>query len=622
METQPVPDKAESPSLHKNFIAPFENIALAFSGGGFRAASYALGVMSYLSKAHFDGDDDALKGNTLLQQVTYLSSASGGTITTALYALYSAQGKTFGEFYTKLFNTLTGDQLLKDALEILSNKKRWANRPLKNRNIINAFAMAYDEYIFEGHTLQSLNYKGSLNGHLQEVCFNTTEFYTGQSFRQDKKMAPDAQTDEYFKFGNEAIFLNCEVAGQLKLADLLAASSCFPAGFEPIIFPDDFTYSQSLGNNGLSEAALQNGLTLVPQTGDKQETAFIANKRIGLMDGGITDNQGLQSMMYADGRRLNLQTDFKPFDFMMVNDVGSHYIKPYVMPDKVDDKGSSLRSLYIIITALLVAAIGITAWGAIINCLAITIAGSMLITIPLIFTIGNMLIKRKLSGIPGSSSSLNLKKNYTEAIIKLLISYFTKTPLIVLKQMLSARTESVLMLNMSIFLKRIRQLLYNTFYGSPQWKNRGKGNHIYDLSFSNDINRKNAKPPLPPQFDPSHDMQVVAQTAFNMGTTLWFDKEASHQQHSEACIIACGQFTTCYNLLEYVGRLKASHSAVPTYEPKYSARIDNLEKQLLSDYEHFKTDPFFMYNQYGVDNHIRDFKPLKVSDIPPLDNWH
>jgi len=615
MEPQPLTEKAESPSLHKDFIEPFGNIALAFSGGGFRAASFALGVLSYLNKIKFSSADDELKGHSLLQQVTYLSSASGGTITTSLYALYDAQGKNFAEFYSKLFHTLTGDQLLKDALEILSNKKRWANRPQKNRNIINAFAMAYDEYIFEGQTLQSLQYKGGSNGHLQEVCFNTTEFYTGQSFRQDKKMAPDEKADEYFKYGNEAIFLNRTIAEQLKLADLLAASSCFPAGFEPIIFPDDFTH------NGLSDTNLQNGLTLEPQTGDQHETAFIAAKRVGFMDGGITDNQGLQSMMYADGRRLNEQTDFKPFDLMVVNDVGSHFIKPYTMPDKVEDKGMSLRSLKVGIIIWLAIAIGITSLGATEHNLAITIIGSMLMTIPLIGVIGIIFIKREVSGIPGSPSPLNLKKNYTGAIIKLLVSYFTKTPLPILKQMLSARTESVLMLNMSIFLKRIRQLLYNTFYGSPQWKNRGKGNHIYDLSFSNDLNRKNETPPLPPEFDSSRDMQIVAQTAFNMGTTLWFDKQADHQQHSEACIIACGQFTTCYNLLVYIEHLKASHSALPTYDSKYEARIESLKQQLLIDYEHFKTDPFFMYNAAGADYHLTGFKPLAVKDIPFPANW-
>ena len=611
METTPQAGNAENSAQHVAFIKPFENIALAFSGGGFRAASFALGVLSYLNDIGFDGTDDPLKGKSLLEQVTYLSSASGGTITTALYTLYNAQGKTFGEFYVKLFNTLTGDQLLQDALEILADNKRWAKRPDKSRNIINAFAMAYDEHIFEGETIKALYYKDG-KGHLQEVCFNTTEFYTGLSFRQDKKMAPDADADPYYKFGNENIFLNRAVAAKYKLGDVLAASSCFPAGFEPIVFPEDFTHE------GLTQDELKKGLTLMPQTGDKAEQAFIAEKRVGFMDGGITDNQGLQSMMYADGRRLNHQTTFKPFDLMLVNDVGSYFISPYINPPKPANRGISLWGVYVIMASLFFAAFVCGIFGFVYDKTFLTLMGGVLIVIPAIILLAVNALKKLIMGGPGKPSVL--RKTFTKRIIKLLVRYFTKTPLCVLKEMLMARADSVLLLNMSVFLKRIRQLLYNTFYGSAQWKNRGKGNHIYDLAFSSDIYREQ-NPPPDPFLNPSRDIQIVAQVAFNMGTTLWFDKTDCNQEHSEACIIACGQFTTCYNLLEYIDKLRKSHNDIPTYDEQYESRLSQLKQQLTNDYQHFKTDPFFMYNQYGIDNPIKDFKPLTVKDIPFPENW-
>lgn len=236
------PDKLAENKLEVDCIKPFENIALAFSGGGFRAASFALGVVSYLNKVTFDDDTDGLHGQTLLQQVRYLSSASGGTITTTLYALYNAQGKTFGQFYTKLSAGLNGDDLLRQSLEILSDKKHWKSRPQKTRNIINSFALAYDQYLFDGSTLESLCHDALPTAHLQEVCFNATEFYTGQSFRQNIKLVPDTGTDERFKYGNEVIYVDSLVAGKIKLGDVLAASSCFPAGFEPIIYPNDYTH--------------------------------------------------------------------------------------------------------------------------------------------------------------------------------------------------------------------------------------------------------------------------------------------------------------------------------------------------------------------------------------------
>jgi len=618
MEKIPAPEPLSENKLEVAVIKPFDSIALAFSGGGFRAAAFSLGVLSYLDKVKFDDTADELFGLSMLQRVSYMSSASGGTIATTLYALYNSKGKSFGDYYSKLLTTLTGDELLKNAMEILADKKYWKTRELKNRNIINAFALAYDKYLFDCADLESLCHDGAPGKHLQEVCFNATEFFTGQSFRQDIKLVPDADKDPYFTYGNMVIYLNKTTAGKLKLGDILAASSCFPAGFEPIIFPDDFTYP------GLYPAELKDALTMLPQTGDKQEKEFINKKHFGLMDGGITDNQGLQSMMYADGRRTRHETDLRHFDFLMVNDVGSHFINPYVMPEVKKGRELSIRGLTFIAAAI-IAILSAGAWyGIRHNCALLTVGCSLLITLPLIFLVLTLYLRIQLLGAANSALIVNFKKNFTERIITLLVGYFAKTPLSVIKQMIIARANSVLMLNMSIFLKRIRQLLYNKFYFSPQWKNRGKGNHIYDLSFSNDINRKadnGYRSPTPPILNPSRDIQIVAQVAFNMGTTLWFDKQSTEQEHSEACIVACGQFTTCYNLLQHITRLLAIKPAEAPFDSKYRNRLIKLEQQMLADYEAFKADPFFYYNQSGSDFKVPGFKEVTMQEIPFPDDW-
>src|ERR1700761_952875 len=108
MDNPAVSPKPSDTKLQPAFIKPFENIALAFSGGGFRAASFALGVLSYLNRVTFTEEDEPLKGNSLLQRVTFMSSASGGTIATTLYALYNASGKDFKAFYIKLYECLSG----------------------------------------------------------------------------------------------------------------------------------------------------------------------------------------------------------------------------------------------------------------------------------------------------------------------------------------------------------------------------------------------------------------------------------------------------------------------------------------------------------------------------------
>jgi hypothetical protein len=552
----------------------------------------------------FTAEDDPLNGKRLLDQVTYMSSASGGTIATALYALYSAKGQSYSAFYVKLFAGLEGEFLLQRALSILSDRKAWRKRPGKSRNFINAFSMAYDECLFSGESLKALFYNG-VNGHLQEVCFNTTEFYTGLSFRQDRKMMPDGASDPYFKFGNENIYLAQSAAGEIKIADALAASSCFPGGFEPIVFPDDFA------NETVSVTQLKNDLTMLPQTGDAAEKSFIAAKTVGCMDGGITDNQGLQSMMYADGRRIRGETTFNCFDLMLVNDVGSYFIHPYVNPPKPKDSGINLTGLYWWIAAVFAAAVACVYFGFRCDKTYLTFIGGLLVVIPAILLLTVSWLKDQIRGAV-ASSPLNLRKGFTEKVISLLLKYLTHTPLAVLKQMLTARADSVLLLNMSLFLKRIRQLLYNKFYDSPEWKNRGKGNHIYDLAFASDIYRQRNPPPSP-FLNPSKDMQIVAQTAYDMGTTLWFDEQSEKISHSKACIIACAEFSTCYNLLGYIEKLATGANAV---DSTHTNRINELKKQLTADYTRFKTDPFFLYNQEGLAYDIKDFQPLSMADIP------
>jgi hypothetical protein len=40
--------------------------------------------------------------------------------------------------------------------------------------------------------------------------------------------------------GNRKISIPQEVAEQMRVADIVASSSCFPGGFEPMVFPDDY----------------------------------------------------------------------------------------------------------------------------------------------------------------------------------------------------------------------------------------------------------------------------------------------------------------------------------------------------------------------------------------------
>lgn len=618
---------------NEHTTVPFEHIALAFSGGGFRAASFALGVLSYLNEVELNNSI----GNTsrkILDNVTYLSSASGGSITTLLYTLDRTNNKSFNEFYKHLLEILDGSNLLEDALEELSNKSNWPKINPKKRSLINAFARTYDKYIFKGATLGNL-YTHNPDCNIEEICLNATEFYRGLLFRQAIKLKNDSLPDEDFVYGNYIINVNKNILHKIKLGDVLAASSCFPAGFEPIIFPNDFA------DNNDVRLELLHALTIQPQEISKTELTYLYGKEadeidinnyasitalqqvllskklrddfsFGLMDGGIADNQGLESLMRANERREKDETIFKPFDLMLINDVSSHYMDPLEPNEAYNNKGLSVNKLMLVMSVSLTAIIAIVLWLQLYKELLLAI----LITIP-VFLLGAGLyiflkIKGNLSNPNKYGVGLKLHKLFSRKVINLLLKYFSKTPISAIKAMLGERGKSMLSLNNDVFLKRVRQLLYQRFFSTNAWKFRKKSNHIYDLSFTNDLNRlKNDKDAYPP----SIAMQIVAEEAYQMATTLWFDKK-DVQAQTKASVIACGQFTTCYNLLLYTDTLIQNKQVYENIN--HALLINAVKKQLIMHYDNFINDPFWLYNKKGQELYASQWQNIvpKESAIP------
>ena len=71
-----------------------------------------------------------------------------------------------------------------------------------------------------------------------------------------------------------------------------------------------------------------------------------------------------------------------------------------------------------------------------------------------------------------------------------------------------------------------------------------------------------------------------------MGTTLWFSEEEKKEGIHDA-IIAAGQYTICFNLLEYIDYIKRN----PANLNEQHQYIISLEDRLRADWEEFKKDP-------------------------------
>jgi Patatin-like phospholipase len=592
-------------------LNPLRKIALSFSGGGFRATSFCLGSLSYLNYRTIYKD----KKETLLSHVQFISSASGGSFANLGYAFYLYSGKTFDECYQALIEFMDGTKLLDVVFQILNDDKIWEGYPDKGRNLINAFSLAYNKMLFFDANLGGLHNPETIK-HLREICVNATEFDDGLSFRFQNSDGIKRNG----KIGNRNLYLNTnflDVIGKIRLSDIVASSSCFPGGFEPMIFPNDFTHenlskqqlSSTIYTNTPSEEHLivagrkvNNEADSSVKTIDNQGFSH-PELQFALMDGGIDDNQGIQSMILAD-KRTN-----EKFDTMIVCDVSSPFMKPYIPPKELK-KG-------------ILGKYSLTFWERL-----YFLFWTSVITVGLfeaknwtLFSIDwkTVLTTLGAAGLAvGVSVYLFVKSKYNKFsqsswkdIIDKYIGFFMKIRLSALDQMIFSRGESMVKMTTDIFLKQIRRMAFDIFYNNNNYKNKRVTATIYELSteeFSETEKRLDKKLSdflkskksiiLEVEYNnlndiietwkrhlkPSKELMEIAQKAREMGTTLWFDTNDQKQNQLDN-IISTGQFTMCYNLLAYLFEIQIERPDV------FSDSLKELQAKLLEDWQIFNKNP-------------------------------
>ncbi len=535
-------------------FSPFESIGLCLSGGGYRASAFALGVLSYLHRIEF-------KEKPLLQQVDALSTVSGGTLTGIAYAVAEANGITFRQFHKRFYQFLQDDKLIETAIGILKNDELWKTNH-KKRSLINAFALAYEQLLVQG-TFNLFDQEST--SHLKQVCFNATDFSFGLAFR----------------FQNTGLFANrplhCAelnaMKTQVKVADAVASSSCFPLGFEPMVFPDDYFADH--------HAADYKAL--------KSRDPFVQG--VGVMDGGIVDNQGIGSMINMGESTKRKR---KP-DLILVNDVGSYHMQPWVPGSGMAEKKKSLKESVLELLkflswrwyywALLLAGVltlTLNSMGVFgLPWPALYIVGGILTGVGMILTtVGLLTSVAKKVGLAWFSAVV--EKQVPPVLIDEVAS-LAYLDVGLVRRMISERITSTVKMVNDIFLKQIRRLNYDLLYSKAELRNRVITSTVYQL---------NGKPtpygnqtPNPAIQAPSARVQAVALVASETPTTLWWDEKDLHLQRQDN-LIACGQFTTCYNLMDYILKLKASGMA--------TTELDSLYKQLEADWKRFNEDPLFI----------------------------
>lgn len=546
---------------------PFENIGLCFSGGGYRATFFALGILSYL-------DHVTYKDKSLLKSVKALSTVSGGTLTGVAYAkAVQSSGYNFKPFFKTFYDTFTpeNDVLLETAIAKLEDDTVWKTNPYKKRSLINAFALTYAEMpVFKG---SFENFKEDEIKQLEQVCFNATDFSFGLTYRFQNKGY----------FGNNPLYKGNQkeinaLRNKVKLGDVIASSSCFPVGFEPLVFPDDYFENH--------KASDYKNL--------KQLDLFIDG--VGIMDGGIADNQGIGSMMHINERMKNR------LDLIIVNDVGSYKMQPWQQDTTEIGKGSTVKRIihkilqYFTIKPLywITFSIGILilllnnmlVFGAIAYT-GLYIFGSALMGIGLLLTVFGLVASVVKVSVLTRIKAL-FKKKIPEPLLDDVLT-FQKLDISLIQRMLTDRLTSAMTMINDVFLKQLRRLNYDLFYSKEKLKNKRITTTVYKLNGEKELYNTGTGYNKAIKPAPSKNLESVCLTASETPTTLWWDKTDIAKNRIQT-LIACGQFTVCYELMDYIIKLKADeNSGVEDF-----TEIDKLYKALKKDWTSFNKKPLWL----------------------------
>jgi Patatin-like phospholipase len=501
---------------------PLTNIAISFSGGGYRATAYNLGTLSYLN--HVQSNNEPL-----LKQVVMISTISGGTITGVKYALSLAKEESFEQFFTELYDFLQKDIIMDGAFKILNTPNNWDYKT-KNKNLINAFSAIYQKHLFHDALFDVLMDYTDKTG--VEFMFNATDMRNAKPFRFQTKG----------KMGNFEHGMSPEKAKNLRLGDITASSSCFPGGFEPMVYPDDFMDT--------------------PPDFDKRD-------KLNIMDGGIVDNQGIESIWLAEARKSKDESSF--VGTFIISDVAR---KEVIKVDEEEPQSGLLHLLgkmslntyyYLSFLVLLLCVFAVVTTD---SKWFVAIASVIFTMTAFVFFLYNHF---------STLTKSNLQKTLNQKTPKFLsdTSIISKISLNKLAHLLDVRIKSVLRLNQIVFLDRLRQLHYDSTYDDKKWRYRTISNLIYEL------------PKYPDKLFPA--LKECVDGANNMDTTLWFSDAEKKDNKMLHDLIICGQATLCYTLKAYLeDRLKATDNPI---SDEFRPNIQAVLAQLTEDFKKFNENP-------------------------------
>ncbi|WP_416190571.1 patatin-like phospholipase family protein [Neisseria sp. CCUG12390] len=249
-------------------------VILMFSGGGTRAAALGYGVLEQL---HQQQTSIGGRNKSLLENVDLVVGVSGGSVLAAYFSLHGPQ--TIPNFYKRFLRQNFQSQVIKQAFSA-TNIPRLTAPEFGRGDLLQE---QFETYLFGKATFDDLEKrrKGPF------AIISATDMGLGERINF---------TQEYF----DPMCLNLN---DLRIARAVAASSAVPLVFAPI------TLNNNGGNCGYTppkrlQAATMGGKNTQQSITRRELTGAItqyadskARPYIHLLDGGLTDNLGMRSLL-------------------------------------------------------------------------------------------------------------------------------------------------------------------------------------------------------------------------------------------------------------------------------------------------------------------------------------
>lgn len=493
----PSPAAADGPAAPGDATPPLGHIALSLSGGGYRAAAFHLGVLCFLDRVR------------LLKDVVGLSTVSGGSIVGMAWVLSLVDKLSFAQFYDRFSGWLRRTNVIAQAADDLTSRRARAQHQWPSLIRSAATVYAGPDLFGDRRFGEVLDAEGI---QLQEAIINATEFHTGVGFRFRRS------TRDVYRIGNGNYPVPRDVARRIRVADIVGASSCFPGGFEPLVFPQHFNWPADMP---------------LPAVQERLGESYAGG--LPLMDGGIYDNQGVDALLLAF-RRSTATT-------LLISDVAARNDNIYNIPPPALKRGwltlGAVARLLVVLFVLTLLSALVLAWHgwraarvgdwSTEDYLLYVLPGAMcaFVAVGLVWIwrsarAGNHLARQQMgTDIWGAFKRLTVPEFMSMAAL---------------------RVGSLLALTGSIFMKHIRALIMGDVFRDEQYKAARMANLIYTLDL--------AQPKLygeHPWLKPAPHLVKLALAAEAAPTTLWFDEHTVFGDLQRA-----GEATVCHVLLRFV----------------------------------------------------------------------